>query len=652
MAVHASEPEEGALDEVIVTTTRQPRRIADEPSRIEVIDSVELAEKVAASPTDVSMLLNETSGLRVQMTSPGLGAANVRIEGLRGRYSQVLADGLPLYGGQAGGTGLLQIPPLDLAQVEVLKGVASALYGASALGGVINFVSRRPDGNQELLVNQTSRQGTDFGLWWSGAPSKEGWSYSLLASANRQVVQDVNGDGWADIPGFKRVSVRPRLYWNGDNGRELFVTAGVMLEDRMGGTVLGGVLPPGDPLGTAFVERLETHRSDLGLTARWPMGDQRTMTLRGSFTHRDAWQTIGNDSEPTVSDTSLGEVALNAGANEQHWVIGLAIQQDRYRNPAFPDFDYSYTVPGVFAQDDVEISDSVTLSAGGRVDHHERYGSFFSPRLAALWRPGGAGSPWRARLSVGGGYFAPTPTTEETEATGLSRVVPTRSLLAETAKGLSLDVNRLWRVGGGSIETNVTVFQSEVTRAVDLIAVSNSPDQFAFRNEPQPTRTVGTEELFRWRTGPVTFSIAHAYVNSTEVPADTRIRVAVPLNPRHTGTVGLTWDLPAIGHVAFEGFYTGHQALTGADADNPYLTTSPAYVIVGLSIQRQVGAFSIFLNGENLTDRRLTRVQPLVLPVRAADGRWTVDAWAPLDGRTLNVGLRWKFGGDTRDGTD
>ena len=50
------------------------------------------------SPGDVSMLLNETSGLRVQMTSPGLGAANVRIEGLRGRYSQILSDGLPLYG--------------------------------------------------------------------------------------------------------------------------------------------------------------------------------------------------------------------------------------------------------------------------------------------------------------------------------------------------------------------------------------------------------------------------------------------------------------------------------------------------------------------------------------------------------------------------
>jgi outer membrane receptor for ferrienterochelin and colicin len=65
------------------------------------------------------------------------------VQGLRGRYTQVLADGLPLYG-QAGSINVLQIPPMDLGQVEVIKGVASALYGGSALGGVINLVSRRP----------------------------------------------------------------------------------------------------------------------------------------------------------------------------------------------------------------------------------------------------------------------------------------------------------------------------------------------------------------------------------------------------------------------------------------------------------------------------------------------------------------------------
>src|SRR3546814_3402381 len=115
------------------------------------------------TPGDIAMMLNETAGLRVQTTSPSLGGANVRIQGLRGRYTLMLADGLPLYGGQAGGIGLLQIPPVDLARAEIIKGTASALYGSSALGGVVNLVSRRPGEEpvREVLVNQTSRGGTD-----------------------------------------------------------------------------------------------------------------------------------------------------------------------------------------------------------------------------------------------------------------------------------------------------------------------------------------------------------------------------------------------------------------------------------------------------------------------------------------------------------
>jgi len=89
------------------------------------------------------------------------------------------------------------------------------------------------------------------------------------------------------------------------------------------------------------------------------------------------------------------------------------------------------------------------------------------------------------------------------------------------------------------------------------------------------------------------------------------------------------WERTSIGRIGLECFFTGHQALTGADTDNPYRATSPSFAIFGLLLQRQLGPVSVILNGENLADRRLTRVHPLLLPARAADGRWTVDAWGP-----------------------
>jgi iron complex outermembrane receptor protein len=153
------QPEPTVEETVTVSSTRTGKRLEDQPMRVEVVPGEEVQEKLMMTPGDVSMLLNETNGLRVQTTSPSLGGANVRIQGLRGRYTQILADGLPLYGGQTGSIGLLQIPPMDLGQVEVIKGVASALYGMSAIGGVVNLVSRRPPATgheAEVLVNQTS----------------------------------------------------------------------------------------------------------------------------------------------------------------------------------------------------------------------------------------------------------------------------------------------------------------------------------------------------------------------------------------------------------------------------------------------------------------------------------------------------------------
>ena len=91
-------------EEVTVSATRTDRRLQDEPLRVEVIDREEIEEKALMTPGSVAMLLGETTGLRVQTVAPSLGAANVRIQGLRGRYAQLLADGLPLYG--AGGDSL------------------------------------------------------------------------------------------------------------------------------------------------------------------------------------------------------------------------------------------------------------------------------------------------------------------------------------------------------------------------------------------------------------------------------------------------------------------------------------------------------------------------------------------------------------------
>ena len=273
----------------------------------------------------------------------------------------------------------------------------------------------------------------------------------------------------------------------------MLVTAGAMVEDRAGGTIGQGSVPLGDPRGGPFVHVLDTERYDAGLNGRWPLQAQRALTVRASATDRDVDQKFGDVAEPSRFETSLVEAAMDGTSGAHGWVVGIAFQSDRYSNDTEPAFDYSYDTAALFAQDELPLGDTVTLSGSVRVDRHSEFGTFFSPRVATLWRPGGAASPWRVRLSAGTGFFAPIPVTEETEATGLERVLPLSGLRAERAHGISMDVNRLWALDHGSIETNLTLFESRLENAASLVQVSESPPLFAFANADAATHNFGTE---------------------------------------------------------------------------------------------------------------------------------------------------------------
>jgi len=132
------------LEQMYVTSTRGVKRLEDEPTRIEVLGGDDVAEKTEMRPQDLKGFLTEMAGVRMQTTSAATGAAGVRLQGLKPRYSLILADGLPLYGNGGIGLDLLQMPPADLKQIEVVKGPASALYGSNALAGTINLISKRP----------------------------------------------------------------------------------------------------------------------------------------------------------------------------------------------------------------------------------------------------------------------------------------------------------------------------------------------------------------------------------------------------------------------------------------------------------------------------------------------------------------------------
>lgn len=627
VADEGDDDEMEAIEEILVQATRSRRRVQDQPTRIEVLDQEEISEKIMMRPGNISMMLAETGGLRVQVTSPALGSSNIRIHGMRGRYTQLLADGLPLYGGQASGLGLLQVPPSDLGQVEVIKGSASALYGGQALGGVINLISKWPSEvpEGEVILNATTRDGQDFSTYAS-SPLGNGWSGSLLVAANRHSAQDLDDDGWVDMPEYERWSMRPRLFWDGVNGTSLYLTLGAMGEERQGGTLNDSVVPDGNP----FPQNQDTDRLDGGFVLKHPINDQLSAQIRASAVSQEHDHIFGDLLEEDQHQTILTEASLSGDLTSASWVGGLAYQSDEYESDTFPIHDYTYESPAAFAHIDQDFGERVTGALSVRWDDHSEYGGELSPRMALLFREG----PWTIRGSWGRGFFAPTPFLEETEAAGLSRLEPLSNLESESAETASIDVS----YSAGTLETGLTLFGSNIDDAVRLETLA--ADRVQMVNVDGVTRTRGIEALMRWRLDDLVVTGSYLYTDASETDEDAVGRRTVPLTPRHSAGLVAIWEVEEKGRVGFEVYYTGTQSLE----DNPYRLQSDPYFEVGLLGEISRGRYSFFLNLENLLNVRQTRDDLLVRPDRTPDGRWTVDAWAPLEGFVANAGIRIRLG--------
>ena len=157
-------------------------------------------------------------------------------------------------------------------------------------------------------------------------------------------------------------------------------------------------------------------------------------------------------------------------------------------------------------------------------------------------------------------------------------------------------------------------------------------DTYRLINLPGASRNVGVEALATLRKAPFAATLSYTWVRSRENGE------ATPLTPQQSfGATAMyekgDWRFGA------ESYFTGEQRLE----QNPYRTHSAAYVVFGLLGERKLGPARLFVNAENLGNVRQTHWDPLLRHTRAADGRWTVDAWAPLDGRVINGGLRFRW---------
>lgn len=437
-----------------------------------------------------------------------------------------------------------------------------------------------------------------------------------------QIARDLNHDGWADIARYDRGVVKPRFFWDNGKGNSGLITSGVTYEDRTGGTLPGRGLPA---TGLPYVESLHSVREDIGVSSQILAKGKYVIALRGSYSSQQHRHLFGDDLERDRHELLFAEASVRGVHGKQVWVAGTAYERDAYHPKDVPVYRYTYCNPGIFAQDDLQAAPWLTFSVGARADFHSEYGVLFSPRFAALMR----GHGWTSRLSLGQGFSTPSALNEDTEAAGLRRLTVIRPLFAERGRGMTFDLTRSWT----HLTATSTLFASNVHHPL----YTEQQTAYTLRNLTDPTENIGVENVVTWRNGEFSAVASYTYTQAREKPG--AVRQDVELTPRHSAGLVGTWERENVARIGVEAYYTGTQRLD----DNPYRIFSEPYVLFGFLVEKRFGRFKAYVNAEDLGNVRQTKYDPLLRPSRGPDGRWTTDAWAPLDGRVFNGGVRATF---------
>ena len=320
-------------EEVIVTATRTSRTIDNIPTRVEVLASEELEEKAMMRSANIAMVLRESTGIQMQITSPSTANQSIRIQGLDGRYTQLLKDGFPLYGGFASGLNIMQIPPIDLQQIEVVKGSNSTLYGGGAIAGLVNLVSIQPDFEQNLkfMLDQTSANGSTFNGFYAKRGDKFG--FSLYSSLNRQQVFDPNEDGFSDIPQIRSLAITPAFYYYFNDKSDLQLRLNLTSEERMGGDV--NLINDGSNGLFSFQEINNTERLSYQLTYRNQIDENSSLIVKNSLVgfSRSIQELTSFSNQPQFDgyqSSSFTEVNYNINKNQTSWSLGANLYTDRF----------------------------------------------------------------------------------------------------------------------------------------------------------------------------------------------------------------------------------------------------------------------------------------------------------------------------------
>jgi outer membrane receptor for ferrienterochelin and colicin len=596
---------------------------------VEVLGAEEVNEEVGIKPGNIASLLGDIAGIQTQQTSAATGNTEMRIQGLPGKYTQLLKDGTPLFGGYSGSFSILQIPPLDLKQIEIVKGASSTLYGGGAIAGMINLISKRPKENvfeKTVLLNQSTLKETNANIYLSNRKNKSG--YTFFTGMNYQKPVDVNKDGFSDVPDIKSFFFHPTLFLYPDKRNMISIGYNGVFENRNGGDML--VLKDKADSHHQYFDQNKIIRNtaDINWENQISSKDFLAIKATGSWLNREITTNSFGMKARQLSWFSEASYLKKMKTNDL--VAGINITGEDFVKK-LPDStqltNYNYATIGVFVQDDWRIDNSFTVETGLRFDHHNQYGNFVLPRLSLLYK---INHYFTTRLGGGLGYKIPTVFSSDIDDRDYPNLLPLMNVKAERSSGANWDVNYHQHVNAWDITINQMFYITSIEHPLVQDTAVNG--DISFVNAGKPITTAGFETYIQLHHDKLEIYLGYTYTVAKKLYDDAQPYLS--LSARNKFASVLAYEFTNRFRAGIEAAFTGKQYL-----DNGNRTT--AFPFVAAMMRYDIGKFSFVLNCENLFDYRQTKEETIVSgPINDPT---FAQLWAPIDGRMVNLSMRIKL---------
>lgn len=417
--------EDNSLDEIVVSGTLRPVSKTASPVPVEIYS--ETFFKKNPTPSIFESLQN-VNGVRPQLNCNVCNTGDIHINGLEGPYTFVLIDGMPIVSGLSTVYGLTGIPQALIERVEVVKGPASTLYGSEAVGGIINIITKKPSNSPKLTTDT-------FASSWGEVNLDVGLRYKLSENTdallgvnyfNFQNRIDNNNDNFTDLTLQNRISLFNKINIQRKSNKVFTIAGRYVYEDRWGGELDWEKQFRGTDI--IYGESIYTNRWETFGTYELPTSENINFQFSSNGHYQDSF--YGTDAYDAEQFIAFGQFVYNKNINKKHdLLLGLAYRYTFYDDNTFATLDANgignkpsrVHLPGVFAQDEINISDRKKLLLGARLDYNSIHGSIFSPRINYKWNSRDNSNIFR--VSIGNGFRVANVFTEDHAALTGARTV-------------------------------------------------------------------------------------------------------------------------------------------------------------------------------------------------------------------------------------